>query len=625
MFPVKCSWTVLLFFFLSALEVVFAAPPYKPFVITVTDSKSGDPVPLVEFETVNKVSYLTDSNGQIAFFEPGLMDCGDVYFFIAAPHGYKSPEKDAMGYAGKAFQPKPGQDAEFTLDPDPDPGPAPELSALQRYRLEHAYDTRSGAFRPCAITVKDAETKRGIPLVELKTEAGVIYYTDSAGRIAFYEPDLMGKIVRFDVRSYGYESPRKGQVELRMSSGSKVEFAMERINLAERLYRITGEGIYRDSVLLGEKVPLNKPLLNACMLGQDTVDMAEYRGRLFWLWGDTDRAGYPLGNFKTTCAVTTLPDRGGLDPSLGVDLEYFENDAGFCKEMMPDPYHEGLIWMNTLATVMDGRKERLVGSFANIKGSGDVGMAVFDDGDKVFTPLVVFDEEKHHIRPTGQAHVKDGYVYINCPYATVRIKAELDTFKDPMLYEAFTCLKPGTDFQDEQTELDRDAKGRLVWDWKKNTASIGDEQWKKLLNAKLVEEDETWNRVRDVESGKYIRLAGGSSAYNPYTQCWVMIAQEQFGESFLGETWVSAAPAPEGPWRSARKVVTHAYPKSLKAYTFYNVAYHPEFHQKNGRYIYFEGTYVSTYTDTEPTPRYNYNQIMYRLDLNNPDLRKIWP
>ena len=621
----RCLVRVALVVALFCVGAAFGGVSYQPFIITVTDSKSGDPVPLVEFKTVNKVSYLTDSNGQIAFLEPGLMDCGDVYFYITAPHGYKNLPKDNFGYIGKAYQPEPGERAELQLDAEPDPGPEPELSDLQQFRLKHNYNIRSGAFRPCAITVKDAETKRGIPCVELRTEEGLTYYTDSAGRIAFYEPDLMGKIVSFEVRSYGYESPRKGHVELRVAAGKNVAFTLERINLAERLYRITGEGIYRDSVLLGLKVPLERPLLNAKMLGQDTVDMAEYKGRLFWLWGDTDRAAYPLGNFKTTCARSKLPAKGGLDPNLGVDLEYFEDDAGFCKEMMPEPYHEGLIWMNSLASVQDGQKERLIGSFAHIKGTDDVGIAVFDDGNEVFEPLVVFDKERHHIRPVGQAHVKDGYVYFNCPYPTVRIKADLETFKDPTQYEAYSCLKAGTEFKDAQTELDRDRKGKLVWGWKKNTAPISDEQWEKLLNAKRVEEDETWNRVRDVESGKYIRLAGGSAAYNPYTKCWVMIAQQQFGDSFLGETWVSAAPAPEGPWTAARKVVTHAYPKSLKGYTFYNVAYHPEFHQQNGRYIYFEGTYTSTYTETEPTPRYNYNQIMYRLDLKNPELKKIWP
>jgi hypothetical protein len=50
---------------------------------------------------------------------------------------------------------------------------------------------------------------------------------------------------------------------------------------------------------------------------------------------------------------------------------------------------------------------------------------------------------------------------------------------------------------------------------------------------------------------------------------------------------------------------------------------HPFFDQEGGRIIYFEGTYASTFSgNTNPTPRYDYNQIMYRLDLADPRLGK---
>ena len=44
------------------------------------------------------------------------------------------------------------------------------------------------------------------------------------------------------------------------------------------------------------------------------------------------------------------------------------------------------------------------------------------------------------------------------------------------------------------------------------------------------------------------------------------------------------------------------------------------FNKESGRIIYFEGTYTNTFTDHVPTPRYNYNQVMYKLDLANPEL-----
>ena len=45
------------------------------------------------------------------------------------------------------------------------------------------------------------------------------------------------------------------------------------------------------------------------------------------------------------------------------------------------------------------------------------------------------------------------------------------------------------------------------------------------------------------------------------------------------------------------------------------------FDQENGRIVYFEGTYTSTFSGAKDvTPRYDYNQVMYQLDLADPRL-----
>ena len=87
------------------------------------------------------------------------------------------------------------------------------------------------------------------------------------------------------------------------------------------------------------------------------------------------------------------------------------------------------------------------------------------------------------------------------------------------------------------------------------------------------------------------------------------------GTSFLGEVWYAEANTPTGPWADAVKVVTH------ERYSFYNPKQHPMFDQKGGQVIYFEGTYTHTFSgNPEATPRYDYNQVMYRLDLAGPRL-----
>ncbi|HEY2759491.1 MAG TPA: dockerin type I repeat-containing protein, partial [Pirellulales bacterium] len=96
---------------------------------------------------------------------------------------------------------------------------------------------------------------------------------------------------------------------------------------------------------------------------------------------------------------------------------------------------------------------------------------------------------------------------------------------------------------------------------------------------------------------------------------WIMIGTESYGDSFLGEVWFSEAPTPEGPWINAIKVATHN-DGSTDDYSYYNPTQHPFFDQEDGRIIYFDGTYSDTFSgNSNPTPLYDYNEMMYRLDL----------
>ena len=48
---------------------------------------------------------------------------------------------------------------------------------------------------------------------------------------------------------------------------------------------------------------------------------------------------------------------------------------------------------------------------------------------------------------------------------------------------------------------------------------------------------------------------------------------------------------------------------------------HPEFTPDGSPILFFEGTYTTTFAHhPQPTPRYEYNQILYRLDLDAPAL-----
>jgi hypothetical protein len=139
----------------------------------------------------------------------------------------------------------------------------------------------------------------------------------------------------------------------------------------------------------------------------------------------------------------------------------------------------------------------------------------------------------------------------------------------------------------------------------------------KLLKDKVLKTSEIAFQLRDCDSGEPIIAHRGSMAWNEYRQRWIMIASQSMGTSLLGEIWYAEAESPIGPWRGATKILTH------DNYTFYNPRHHPMLDEHDGRVIYFEGTYTNTFSgNPDRTPRYNYNQIMYRLDLSDERLRE---
>jgi hypothetical protein len=485
------------------------------------------------------------------------------------------------------------------------------------------FDLQSGRY--FVIEILDDKTGRGVALVELKTVNNIRYYTDSSGAAAFYEPGLMNRGVFFHISSHGYEFDADGfgyhGRTLLTTPGGVARLRIRRKNIAERLYRITGQGIYRDTLLAGRKAPIKQPLLNGRVLGQDTVMASPYRGKIYWFWGDTNRESYPLGNFATSGATSELPGKGGLDPSVGIDLTYFVDEQGFSKKMVPLP-GEGMIWIDAVLTVNDEPGcERLVAHYARMASLGkklEHGLVVFNDRRQVFEQLVKFDLSTplaHGGRPLSVVVGGQRYYYFADPYPFVRIKAEWQHLIDPTVYEAWTCLVPGSAYDKESPALDRRSGGQLIWAWKKNTAPINVARQRELIAGGKIKSTEAWINLRDAETGDTVHAHGGSVHWNDFRGKYVMILLQVHGTSHLGEIWYAEAAAPEGPWLWAVKIVTH------DRYTFYNPTQHPFFDQDGGRVIYFEGTYTNMFSATDvPTPRYNYNQIMYRLDLSEPRL-----
>ena len=474
------------------------------------------------------------------------------------------------------------------------------------------------------IQVIDQATGRGIPLVELKTVSDMRFITDSAGRVALLEPGWFGKSVYFHLRSDGYDVRKDGfgfsGIKLNVRRGGKATVELKRSNIAERLYRVTGDGIYRDSVLLGYKSPINQPLLNAEVVGQDSVQATVYQDQIHWFWGDTDRAGYPLGQFRTAGAVSELPTKQGLNADLGVNLRYFTGSDGFSKPVCHLGFKHGLVWIDGVTTVPDEKGvQRLVCHYAHMKSLGEKlehGLAVFNDEKKEFEKriqLSLANKWRHpHDQATAQRPAGSDHIYFGYAFPNVRVKATLETVLDPAQYESWSCLTVAG------STVSRDKNGELNYRWSRQASPVDARMEQRLLKSGAINEDELRFLPRDTESGERIRMHRGSVRWNPYRNRWIMIANQEGGTSYLGEVWYSEADRVVGPWTRTRKIVTH------DRYSFYNPVHHPFLDQADGRMIYFEGTYTTTFSgNPDKTPRYDYNQIMYRLDLKDQRLHGV--
>ena len=506
------------------------------------------------------------------------------------------------------------------------------------------------------IQVLDRQTGRGVPLVELRTTNNTRYFTDSNGIVAYYEPGLMDREVFFFVESHGYEFPKDGfgmhGTRLKTSPGGSAVIKIDRHNIAERLYRVTGQGIYRDSILTGSPVPLKNPVLNGQVMGQDSVYNCIYQGRLFWMWGDTGRPSYPLGHFAMAGAVSDLPGQGGLDPSLGVDLEYYVAADGFSRPVCPMK-EPGLVWLDGLLTVKDNEgRQRMVAEFTRLKDLDEVlecGLVVFNDQTQSFEPLVRPGVQFLPYSAAGHAFSVNvegrEYYYFATPFplaVRMRVRAEWNDVIDANCYEVLTALEPkkSSDRRGEGILPLSPIAGKMPAGRKAGTASphaarldLGESEtphrWVRFdeltggntsANSSVIEalkQEKKDTNLFDIETGKKIYPHNGSVYFNDHRQRWIAIFVQQFGESsFLGEVWYAEADTPVGPWAYAGKIATH------NKYSFYNPKQHPFFDKEGGRVIFFEGTYTFTFSGSleNATPRYDYNQIMYRLNLDDPRL-----
>jgi len=426
---------------------------------------------------------------------------------------------------------------------------------------------------PCRIEVVEKGSDWPVPGVELRTVHGVRFVSDNAGLIAFDLPELMGKEVWFDVAGHGYGLKADGfgykGVRLRPEPGKRLTVTVERRILAQRLGRLTGAGLFGESQKLGEHLDWRDGPVQGC----DSVVPAFFGGKMYWFWGDTNLAHYPLGIFNVSAATTegfAPPAR----PPLKVNYDYFVKKDGAARGVADVP-GDGPTWVWGAATLLDAQgREHLVASAVKVRGNMEAyrwDLVEWDVAARKFQPLLTFwtksaERPKAPKVPDGHALKwkdeagKEWLLYCN-PFPTLRCPATYEAWKNPETWE---------NLQPDRTVL--------------------------------------------TPEGKKIEPHGGDIAWHPWSKRWLALFTQKGGDSsFLGEVWLASAPSPHGPWTGARKVATH------DNYTFYNPILHPEAFRADSPLVHFEGTYVTTFTNNkQPTPRWDYNQVLYQVDLSQP-------
>ncbi len=437
--------------------------------------------------------------------------------------------------------------------------------------------TAFAAVTPCQIEVVDQENGWPVPLVELRTRHGVSFVTDNAGMIAFDLPELMGKETWCDVHGQGYEVQKDGYgetgVRFKMEPGGHHRVEVERTVIARRLGRLTGAGLFGES----QKLNANKTWPESGIVGCDTVQNAVYGGRLFWLWGDTEIPNYALGIFNSTSATTSVKPISLFEPPLRVNFEYFRDGKGVPRGVARIP-GAGPTWISGYVGLPDAQgREHLVASYTKIHNwldSYQWGLAVWNDASESFEPFHLL-WEKSQATPNPPL-LLDGHA----------VKWVDDAGKKWVLFcEPFPLARCPATFE--------------AW---QNTNT-----WERLKMQKT---------LRAATNGETVAVHAGSIAWNAWRHRWVSVFVQAGGKpSALGEIWYAEADSPTGPWGPAVKILSH------DNYSFYNPTLHPDFVPEDSRMLIFEGTYTAEFANRpQVTPRYNYNQILYRLDLDDPRL-----
>lgn len=439
-----------------------------------------------------------------------------------------------------------------------------------RFLLALLLLTFAQAITPFRIHIEDAQTHAPVPLITLTTTHHVSFTSDNDGNIAFDLPEFMNREIWLTLHADGYELPADGfgyrGFRCTPKESGTHTIQVKRTSAAQRIARITGAGLLSESQKCGLHISIQESGITGC----DSVQAALHEGKMFWLWGDTSVPQYPLGVFHSTGSITASNIFSQARAPLLHTHSPMRSADGRIHPLAALP-GDGPTWLSALCSLPDqNKKSHLVALYRKIQANlnpYETGLCEWVDAKKQFqitrTLWIKADGVAEPLTfPDGHAVLlPDGKIGFGNPFLTLIHEATYEAWKDHTT----------TKLLDTPAAL---------------TCSI---------------------------TGRKVIPHSGSMAWHAGRKMWQAIFVEKSGAtSFIGDVWFAEAPSPTGPWLHAVNVISHAH------YSFYNPRILHECVAPDADYILFEGTYTKEFSGTKhPTPRYDYNQVLYRLNFSD--------
>ena len=373
----------------------------------------------------------------------------------------------------------------------------------------------AGVFR---IDIIDVVTGRGVPMVRVKG-ANVWRYSDSAGIVAWDDLLDTNLTIAFEVLTDGYSLANgSSYVALTPTSGGTGQIMLDRAQPAQRRYRLTGEGIYADSIAVGAQSPIDDPLISSVgVTGQDTLKFASYKGRRYWMFGDTDCTALPtncgkyLPGWEATAGVFSVGASSSIDETNPPSLEYFERVSEGLRipaqiaPVAPTSWNGQPCntWMGALHSFvdLDSGEEMMFAPYVKPcdginSSTGKQGLMQWNDETMQFEKVASFWSPTDACLPGEQcpmSSISDGpmavqtigpdadpdYQYFGFPFATYRVLKKFSAVTNQSAWESYSPLLSGSDM----TNPVIDPAG---WGWKKNLSSFNAANELKLIQDGLL-------------------------------------------------------------------------------------------------------------------------------------------